>query len=80
MIAAPIGSPNIIRLQFCHSDKPVCHWIRVLSVAASDCCMQRLYLDRSTMPLDQWVLSVFWQGKAYFVLLFWFAVQVQRPI
>ncbi len=26
------------------------------------------------MPLDQWVLSVFWQGKAIF------AMQVQRPI
>ncbi len=49
----------------------------MLSIAASDCCMQSLHLDleRSTMPLDQWVLSVFWQGKDFF-----FAVQVQRPI
>ncbi len=59
---------------------PVCHWIRALSIAASDCCMQSLDLDldldleRSTMPLDQWVLSVFWQGKAFF------AMQIQRPI
>ncbi len=30
----------------------------LLSIAASDCCMQSLHLDleRSTMPLDQWVL------------------------
>ncbi len=49
---------------------PVCHWIRALSIAASDCCMQslRLDLERSTMPLDQWVLSVFWQGKAFFAV------------
>ncbi len=42
----------------------------MLSIAASDCCMQSLHLDleRSTMPLDQWVLSVFWQGKAFFFL------------
>ncbi len=48
----------------------------MLSIAASDCCMQSLHLDlERSMPLDQWVLSVFWQGKAFF-----FAVQVQRPI
>ncbi len=48
----------------------------MLSIAASDCCMPSLHLELecSTMPLDQWVLSVFWQGKAFF------AVQVQRPI
>ncbi len=48
----------------------------MLSIAASDCCMQSLHLDleRSTMPLDQWDLSVYWQGKAFF------AMQVQRPI
>ncbi len=40
----------------------------MLSIAASDCCMQSLHLDleRSTMPLDQWDLSVYWQGKAFF--------------
>ncbi len=39
----------------------------MLAIAASDCCMQSLDLDleRSAMPLDQWVLSVFWQGKAF---------------
>ncbi len=31
----------------------------MLSFDASDCCMQSLHLDleRSTTPLDQWVLS-----------------------
>ncbi len=76
MIAAPTGSPNIIGLESVILMMPVCHWIRALSIAASDCCMQSLHLDleRLTMPLDQWVLSVFWQGKAFF------AMQVQRPI
>ncbi len=40
----------------------------MLSIAASDCCMKSLHLDleRSKIPLDQWVLSMFWQGKAFF--------------
>ncbi len=42
----------------------------MLAIATSDCCMQSLDLERSAMPLDQWVLSVFWQGKAFcFALL-----------
>ncbi len=56
------GSSNIIGLEYCHSDN-----MPLDQSAATDCRMHSLHLDleRSTMPLDQWVLSVFWQGKAF---------------
>ncbi len=74
-IAAATESRNIIGLEYCHSDD-ACMPLDQSAVSCCLCCMQCFHLDleRSTMPLDQWVLSVFWQGKAFFVM------QIQRPI
>ncbi len=44
----PHWIPNIIGLESVNLTMPVCHWIRALSIAASDWCMQSLYLERST--------------------------------
>ncbi len=46
------------------------HWVRVLSFwrclfAIGSDAILHLDLERLTMPLDQWFLSVFWQGKAF---------------
>ncbi len=78
MIAAPTGSPNIIGLEYCHSDD-VCMPLDQSAVNL------HLDLERSTMPLDQWFLSVFWQGKAFFChanskanLTYWYIKSAQN--
>ncbi len=79
---------------------PQHHWARVLSFwrcmyaigaercqLLSDCCRQSLHLnlERSTMPLNQWLLFVFWQGKAFFCrasskanLKYWYLKRAQN--
>ncbi len=77
MIAAPTRSLNIIGLEYCHSDDACMS----LDQSAVSCCLWLLHakfafdLERSTMPLDPWVLSVFWQG-----IFFFFAVSCETGL
>ncbi len=60
----PHWIPNIIGLEYCQSDDAC----MPLDQSAVSCCLivACLHLERSSTPLDQWDLSVLWQGKAFF--------------
>ncbi len=60
----PHWIPNIIGLEYCQSDDAC----MPLDQSAVNCCLivACLYLERSSMPLGQWALSVLWQGNAFF--------------
>ncbi len=57
--------PNITGLEYCQSDNAC----MLLDQSAVSCrlIVACLYLERSSMPLNQWALSVLWQGKTFFM-------------
>ncbi len=64
----PHWIPTIIGLEYCQSDNAC----MPLDQSAVNCCLivACLYLERSSMPLDQWALLVLSQGKAFFFFFF----------